>query len=160
MKGDYVTRFLDLMDYLNTNAKKMGGRNIKDLMCKAVNSGRYESTKWDLRRFTYFCDLRNDIAHGGASYVTEINNDVLFDMYFQGVLILFISSREWEVVVQDNDMYCYHEGKLKVKFSKLIKKVKQDNELLFIDFYKWKLPIFEFVPIFERLYQQIPIVFW
>ena len=136
MNGDYVTRFLDLMDYLNTNAKKMGGKNIKDLMHKAVNEGRYECDKWDLKRFTYFCDLRNNIAHGGASYVTELNNDSLFDMYFQGILILFISSREWEVIVENNDMYCYHKGRLKVKFSKRIKKVKQDRELLFIDFYR------------------------
>ncbi|MDY3303356.1 MAG: hypothetical protein SOW78_03620 [Clostridia bacterium] len=135
MRHDYVTIFLDLMDYLNTNAQKMGGRNIKDLMQKAVNRGYYACSDWEKRKFIYFCDLRNEVAHGGASYASEISEDVIYEMYFTGMFILFLSSEEWMLAAVNNDIYCYNEGELKVKFSKLIKKVKQDRQLLFIDFF-------------------------
>lgn len=135
MRSDYVTLFLDLMNYLNKNAKIMGGRNIKDLMLKAVNNGYYECSDWDRRRFIYFCDLRNEVAHGGASYASEITQDVIYEMYFTGILVLCLFAKGWRVVAENGDINCYCKGILKIRMSKLIKKVKQDRQLIFIDFY-------------------------
>lgn len=133
MTNSYMAIFLDLMEYLNTNAKKMGGANIKDLCYKAMENGKFvrdESTN----RFIHFCKLRNDIAHGNAKAADELNKDVVLDMYFIGIFLLFLFSEEWEVKACGKDYHFYHNGVLEEKLSRLYEKVRLENRLLFKHF--------------------------
>ena len=133
MRHDHVTMFLDLMNYLNTNAKTLGGKNAKDLCYKAIERGvlkRSENTK----KFVHFCDLRNSIAHGGANSATEITRDVIFEIYYIGLLILFLSSSVWSVKSNSGDIDIYHDGKFIMKFSAFMKAVEKRNQLQFITF--------------------------
>ena len=135
MTNSYMAIFLDLMEYLNTNAKKMGGANIKDLCYKAIESGKFkrdDSTK----QFIHFCKLRNDIAHGNATLANELTKEAVLDMYFVGIFLLFLSSEEWQVEQRGNDYYFYHNGELEIKLSKLAEKVRRENRLLFKEFNK------------------------
>ena len=135
MRHDYVTMFLDAMDYLNSNAQTIGAKNIKELCYRAIDYGFLKQDQMT-RKFIYFCNKRNDIAHGGARFANEITRDVLFEVYLLGIMLLFRFSKDWDVEAKSDDIYCYYRGELKIKYSKLVKKVKSENALLFIDFYR------------------------
>ena len=133
-----VSVFLDFMEYLNRNAKKLGGMNIKDLCYKAIRNGFIKKDDIVTRRFIYMCDLRNSVAHGNALLASELNDEeMLYHIYAYGLLILIHHSREWYIETINNDIYCYKNGQLRIKFSKLLHVMKKDRVIYFLeDFYR------------------------
>ena len=135
MTNSYMAIFLDLMEYLNTNARKMGANNIKDLCYKAMESGKFKRDD-STYRFIHFCKLRNDIAHGNAQAANELTKEVVLDMYYIGIFLLFLYSEEWEIKASGNDYHFYRNGTLEVKLSDLYEHVKTQNSMLFKSFDK------------------------
>ena len=133
MGNSYIAIFLDLMEYLNTNARKMGGNNIKDLCYKAMENGSFRRDD-STYRFIHFCKLRNDIAHGNAQAAEELSKEVVLDIYYIGIFLLFLFSEEWEVKAAGKDYHFYRNGTLEVKLSDLYEHVQKENSMLFKTF--------------------------
>lgn len=134
MGYDHVRLFLDVMEYLNRNAKRLGGKNIKDLFYRLRDYGFLPDSSFLTNKFIYFCNIRNNIAHGDASFVEEITRGDIFLVYSTGLFILMQYSEEWECDGVDGDIYCYHNDELTIRFSKLMRDMVTNNRIFYIEF--------------------------
>ena len=138
MYNDYNLKiiFLDTIDYLNNEARKMGFINCKDMIYKCVSRGYYKMD-YTIKTAIYMCDIRNNIAHGDAQIVSSVTKESLWIVYVVGIVALgYFSNIVGIKTVDNNDIYFYKNGELVVRLLKLKQNYENDGHLILItDFF-------------------------
>lgn len=127
--------FLDMMDYLNSEAKKLGFYNTKDMIYNAIDNGLLVMSDEVVQVAIHMCNIRNKIAHGEGRYVFSVTKDSVWTIYMLGIVLLGWYSPYIRIDFSDGkDVYFYrNNGELVAKLSKIKRIYYEESSIPFLN---------------------------